>query len=37
MQKGIEVKEMPLFKKSIDSSDVFILDLGLEVFQVGCV
>lgn len=35
MQKGVSIKEKPLCKKSIDSSDVFILDLGLEIFQVS--
>ena len=33
-QKNITVKERPLSKHCLDSSDVFILDLGLEVFQV---
>jgi gelsolin len=32
-QKRITVKEVPLSKKSLDSSDVYILDLGLEIFQ----
>ena len=35
MQKKIVVKERPYCKKSLDSSDVFILDLGLEIYQVG--
>lgn len=34
MQKKIVVKEKPFCKKSLDSSDVFILDLGLEIYQV---
>ena len=34
-QKNITVKERPLSKHCLDSSDVFILDLGLEIFQVG--
>ncbi len=33
-KKGVTLKEVPLCKLSIDSSDVFILDLGLEVYQV---
>nr|CAC87029.1 gelsolin [Suberites domuncula] len=32
-KKKIEIKEVPLCRSSIDSSDVFILDLGLEVYQ----
>nr|CAF21863.1 gelsolin [Suberites ficus] len=32
-RKKITIKEVPLAKSSIDSSDVFILDLGLEVYQ----
>lgn len=32
-RKRVQVKEVQLSKKSLDSSDVFILDLGLEVFQ----
>ncbi len=33
-KKSVTLKEVPLCKSSIDSSDVFILDLGLEVYQV---
>lgn len=33
-QKKVQIKERPLSKKSLNSSDVFILDLGLEIFQV---
>ena len=33
-QKNITIRERPLSKKALDSSDVFILDLGREVFQV---
>eukprot|EP00731_Ephydatia_muelleri_P023680 Em0015g1263a len=32
-KNGVTVKEKPLNKHSLDSSDVFILDLGLEIFQ----
>jgi gelsolin len=32
-KKNVEIKEVPLSRKSLDSSDVFILDLGLEVYQ----
>ena len=35
-QKGVKITERPLLKKNLDSSDVFILDLGLEIFQVYC-
>lgn len=34
VQKKIVVKEVTFNKKSLDSSDVFILDLGLEIYQV---
>lgn len=34
IQKKIVIKERPFCKKSLDSSDVFILDLGLEIYQV---
>ncbi|XP_071953140.1 gelsolin-like protein 1 [Antedon mediterranea] len=33
VSKKVEIKEVPLFKQCLDSSDVFILDLGLEIFQ----
>ncbi|XP_038061933.1 gelsolin-like protein 2 [Patiria miniata] len=32
-RKNIQVKEVALSRQSLDSSDVFILDLGLEIFQ----
>ena len=32
-QKRVTVKEVQLSRKSLDSSDVYILDLGLEIFQ----
>ena len=34
IRKKISVKQVPLSKKSLDSSDVFILDLGLTLYQV---
>ena len=34
-RKRIDLKEVPLYKGSLDSSDVFILDLGLEIYQVN--
>lgn len=33
LKKNITVREVPLNKHSLDSSDVFILDLGLELYQ----
>lgn len=33
MQKNITVREVPLNKHSLDSSDVFILDLGVDIYQ----
>ena len=35
IQKKVVVKEKPLYRGCVDSSDVFILDLGLEVYQVS--
>lgn len=35
VKKKISVKEVPFSKKSLDSSDVFILDLGLTIYQVS--
>ena len=32
-QNGVTVREVALNKHSLDSGDVFILDLGLEIFQ----
>jgi len=32
-KKNIQVKEVPLQKSSLDSTDVFILDQGLRIFQ----
>lgn len=32
-KKRVTVMEVPLSRKSLDSSDVFILDLGLEIYQ----
>jgi gelsolin len=32
-KKRVTVKEVQLSRKSLDSSDVYILDLGLEIFQ----
>ena len=34
LQKGVHIRERPLNMKCLDSSDVFILDLGLELYQV---
>ena len=34
VKKNITVKEVPLNKHCLDSSDVFILDLGLTIYQV---
>ena len=33
LQKGVTVKEVAYSRRSLDSSDVFILDLGLEIYQ----
>lgn len=35
LQKNIEIKQVSLHRESLDSGDVFILDLGLEVYQVS--
>ena len=35
VKKNITVKEVPLNKHCLDSSDVFILDLGLTIYQVS--
>lgn len=32
-RRKIEIRERPLARSSMDSSDVFILDLGLEIYQ----
>jgi gelsolin len=32
-KKNIEIKQVPLYRESLDSGDVFILDLGLEIYQ----
>ena len=34
VKKNITVKEVPLNKHCLDTSDVFILDLGLKIYQV---
>ncbi len=34
-KKRIEVKEKEALRSNLDSSDVFILDLGLELYQVS--
>ena len=33
LQHGVRVEERPLNKHCLDSSDVFILDLGLQLYQ----
>ena len=35
LKKNITVKEVPLNKHCLDNSDVFILDLGLKIYQVN--
>lgn len=35
LQKNIEIKQVSLHRETLDSGDVFILDLGLEVYQVS--
>ena len=37
IKKKINVKQVPLSRKSLDSTDVFILDLGLTIYQVNIV
>ncbi|XP_022092737.1 gelsolin-like protein 2 [Acanthaster planci] len=32
-KKSVQMREVPLSRKSLDSTDVFILDLGLELYQ----
>ena len=36
LQNKVVVREVPLSKKSISDTDVYILDLGLELYQVHC-
>ena len=36
-QKGVLIKEVPFCKRSIDETDVFILDLGLDLYLVSIV
>ena len=34
-RKNITVKQIPMKKGNVNSDDVFIFDLGLEIYQVG--